>query len=228
MNNNPNNATIPVLTEPTDMHDMVVVHRVFRRELRSIPGLLLRTTPGDLDRAAIVAAHARLILSGLHLHHTGEDDLLWPLLLQRSGPSTEVVARMEAQHAAVDEVAARLGIALTRWEAEARPAVADEAAGLIDRLREIVIEHLDDEEQTILPMASLVVTPEEWASVGQAGVAKMSRSELPLMFGAVLEDATEAERREMLRNLPMPVRVLMRTWGAGRYRRYITNVRDVE
>lgn len=45
------------------------------------------------------------------------------------------------------------------------------------------------------------------------------------MFGAIMEDATEEERREMLRSLPLPVRVLLRSWGAGHYRRYITKVR---
>jgi hypothetical protein len=220
------NTTNPTITSPTDLHDMVVVHRVFRRELRSIPHLLRKVPAGDLPRAAVVAGHARLIVSGLHLHHTGEDDLLWPLLLQRSAPSTEVVARMQAQHAAVDEVIQRLTTALQRWEAEARPAVANEAAGLVDRLGGLAIEHLDDEEQTILPIASLVITPEEWAAVGKAGVAKMSRAELPIMFGCLMEDASEEERHLMLQRLPLPARVLMRTWGSGHYRRYITKVRD--
>jgi len=215
----------PTLTEPTDMHDMVVVHRVFRRELRSIPELLLGTRAGDLERAAVVVGHARLILSGLHLHHTGEDDLLWPLVLQRAALSAEIVERMQAQHASVGELIERLDVVLARWETEARPAVAKEAAALMDRLHGIVVEHLDDEERTILPIASEIITPEEWAAVGEHGVAKMSRAELPLMFGAVLEDASITERRQMLQALPLPARVLMRTWGPGHYRRYITKVR---
>jgi len=220
-----NNTTHPTTTEPTDMHDMVVVHRVFRRELRSIPELLLATAPGDVDRAAVVAGHARLILSGLHLHHTSEDDLLWPLLAERCPDSAELLERMQAQHASVDELLERLGPVLRRWEAEARPAVAKEAAGLVDRLCEVVVEHLDEEEQSILPLAGTVISPEEWGAVGEAGVAKMTRAELPLMFGAVLEETTDSERQLMMAPLPMPVRLLMRCWGTGHYRRYITKVR---
>lgn len=220
-----NNSTETLTTEATDMHDMVVVHRVFRRELRSIPELVVDTPAGDLGRASIVAGHARLILSGLHLHHTSEDDLLWPLLLERTAPSTDVVRRMQHQHAAVDSLLELLGPGIARWEAEARPAVGREVAALFDQLRRGVVEHLDDEEQTILPIAERAITPEEWAGVGEAGVAKMSRSELPLMFGAVMEDASPTERAEMLRVLPLPVRVLMRLWGTGHYRRYITKVR---
>ncbi len=207
------------------MHDMVVVHRVFRRELRSIPELVRGTPAGDLSRATVVAGHARLVLSGLHLHHTGEDDLLWPLLLERSAQSVPVVERMQGQHASIDPLIERLDTVLARWEAEARPAVATEVAGLLDRLRGLVIDHLDDEEQAVLPMAATLITPEEWAAVGKAGVAKMSRAELPLMFGCVMEDASEPERRELLGSLPMAARLLMRWWGLRHYRRYITKVR---
>ena len=207
------------------MHDMVVVHRVFRRELSLIPELLLSTPAGDVDRASVVVGHARLILSGLHLHHTSEDSLLWPLLSQRSAPSTELVERMQAQHDDVDDRLGRLDTVLARWETEARPAVAKEAAGLMDQLRQVVVEHLDDEEAHILPVAEASITPQEWASVGKAGVAKMTRAELPLMFGALLEDASDAERRQMLQSLPLPIRFLMRSWGSVHYRRYITKVR---
>src|SRR5689334_20924962 len=70
----------------TDVHDMVVVHKAFRRELRLIPELVRAVPAGDTTRAAVVAGHARLVLQGLHLHHTGEDELLWPKLLQRDAP----------------------------------------------------------------------------------------------------------------------------------------------
>jgi hypothetical protein len=53
----------------------------------------------------------------------------------------------------------------------------------------------------------------------------MSRAELPLMFGAILEEADPSERAQMMALLPAPVRVLMRTLGARKYRRYIAEVR---
>ena len=53
----------------------------------------------------------------------------------------------------------------------------------------------------------------------------MSRDQLPIMFGAILEEADPAERAQMLALLPAPIRLLMRTLGARKYRRYITAVR---
>jgi len=39
---------------------------------------------GDVARARIVGRHVRLLLDLLHVHHGGEDRLLWPLLLTQT------------------------------------------------------------------------------------------------------------------------------------------------
>jgi hypothetical protein len=53
----------------------------------------------------------------------------------------------------------------------------------------------------------------------------MTRQQLPLFFGAALEEADPDERREMLGVLPAPVRLLARTLFAWQYRRYVSRVR---
>ncbi len=209
----------------TNVHDMVVVHRVFRREFRLLPQLVRGVAAGDTARAAVLAGHARMILTGLHLHHTGEDDLLWPKLLERCPPDAALVHRMEQQHSRVEQAIERLVPALDRWEAEARPAVTLEVAAELERLGDALLEHLDEEEREILPMAARHVTQAEWDQLGQHGVGKITFAQTIIMFGAVLEEATPEERAEMLQVVPFPVRILMTTLFAGRYRRYITRVR---
>jgi hypothetical protein len=209
----------------TDVRDMYVVHRTFRREFALIPGLIRSVPAGDTARAAVVAGHARLILGGLDMHHTGEDALLWPKLLERAAPSADLIHRMEAQHHRVEELIAQLDEALPRWEAEARPAVSEEVASTFDALRVALMEHLDDEERHILPIAERHITPQEWAGLGEHGMAKVKKSELPILFGALLEEATPDERTLMLGIVPPPVRLLVRTVFAWQYRRYITKVR---
>jgi len=220
--------TTPAATEQlTDVRDMYVVHRVFRREFALIPRLVRTVVPGDTARAGVVAGHARLVLAGLDMHHTGEDALLWPRLLERAAPSADLVHRMEGQHHRVEECIARLSEALTRWEDEARPAVSDEVADGFDELRVALLEHLDDEERYILPLAERHITPQEWAGLGEHGMAKVKKAELPILFGAILEEATPDERTMMLGLVPAPVRVLLRTVFAWKYRRYIRRVRAV-
>ena len=207
-----------------DVHDMVVVHRAFRRELRVVPELVRDVSAGDTARTAVVAGHLRLCLEGLHLHHTGEDDLLWPRLLERTD-AHELLRRMEAQHAGVADALDAIEPVLARWEFGARPAVGDELAAHLDELRAGLLAHLDEEERLVLPLAARHLSQEEWSAIGQATVGKMTRQQLPLMFGMVMEDASPAERVEMLAVLPVPVRLLMRTWGARHYARYVRTVR---
>ena len=208
-----------------DVSDMVVVHRAFRREFGLLPGLVRAVPAGDTARAAVLAAHLRLCLDGLHLHHTGEDAMLWPVLLERAAPSADVVHRMEADHERVHQRLEVLRAALGRWETEARPAVTEEVAAGIEALAAVVLPHLADEEREILPLAARHMSEAEWEAVGQHGMAHMQKAQLPLMFGMVLEECDAEERTRMLGVLPPPVRVLARTLFAWQYRRYVRRVR---
>lgn len=218
-------TTTPTTTL-TDVHDMVVVHRVFRREFRMLPELVRAVAAGDTARAAVLAAHGRLLLKGLHGHHTSEDLLLWPKLLDRCSPDAELVHRMEAQHERVHDAIERIGPALQRWEAEARPAVTEEVASAFDDLRTALLEHLADEEREILPLAARHITQAEWNELGEHGMQETRLREMPILFGAVTEEATPEERAHMLAVVPPPVRFLLRTVLARRYERYISRVRN--
>jgi hemerythrin-like domain-containing protein len=219
-------STAPAPPVPmADVRDMYVVHRAFRRELRLIPGLVRAVAPGDTARAAVLARHARMCLQGLHLHHTGEDELLWPLLLERCPPDADLVHRMEAQHEQVEHLTGLLGPALDRWEVEARPAVGEEVASTVDALRTVLLEHLEEEEREILPLAERHVTQAEWSRLGEHGKGQMAVRDLPLLFGSLLEECSPEERAMMLGVVPLPVRLLLRSVLAGRYRRYVRRVR---
>ena len=166
-----------------------------------------------------------MCLHGLHLHHTAEDDLLWPLLLERCPPDADLVNRMEAQHEQVEHLTGLLGPALDRWAAEARPAVGEEVASTLEGLAAVLLEHLDEEEREILPLAQRHVTQEEWSQLGEHGKGQVALRDLPLLFGSVLEECDPAKRRMMLHVVPFPVRVLLRTLGARQYRCYVSRVR---
>jgi iron-sulfur cluster repair protein YtfE (RIC family) len=209
-----------------DVHDMVVAHRAFRREFRLLPPLVRAVAPGDTARAAVLAGHGRMLLTGLHLHHSSEDLLLWPKLLERCTPDAELVHRMEAQHQRVHDALEMLGPALDRWEAEARPAVTEEVAAGVEALHAALVEHLDEEEREILPLAARHLTQREWDELGEHGVKGMRKQDLPIMFGAVAEETTPEERANLFAVVPWPVRILLRTVFVRQYRRYVSRVRD--
>ena len=208
-----------------DVHEMVVIHRVFRREFTAIPRLLRGVPDGDLDRAHIVGDHLRLILAGLHMHHTGEDEVLWPLLLERAQPSADLVRTMQEQHQRVDRYADQVVPLLESWSSAPSAIRGEHLARLVESFAEALVEHLDLEEREILPLVWRHLSVAEWDSLGEHGKDSMSSRQLPLLFGAILEDASAEERRRMLAHLPAPLRVGMRSVGAWQYRRYISSVR---
>jgi hemerythrin-like domain-containing protein len=217
-------STTPTTDRPW-VHEMVIVHRVFRRELTILPRLVRQAGDGDTDRAATLAGALRLVLGGLHHHHTGEDVVLWPALLERAAPSTGLVETMQAQHEAVEGHMEHVEPLLQAWEASPTTARGAELADLLDRLAAGLVEHLDLEEREILPLAERHVTVAEWNSLGEQGVDEMDQKQLPIIFGAILEECTPDERRAMLAKVPLPVRLVLRTVGARQYRRYVTRVR---
>ena len=58
--------------------DMVLVHKVFRREFVLIPRLIRSTTQGDTARARQVGGHLTDIVNALRHHHDAERELVWP------------------------------------------------------------------------------------------------------------------------------------------------------
>jgi hemerythrin-like domain-containing protein len=211
--------------EKPDTNEMRVIHRVFRRELTALPGYVRRTPDGDLERAEVVGHHAQFMLDALHIHHTGEDENLWPLLLDRAQPSTDLIHTMQAQHERVHESVDRCQGLLAQWRPDPDPSVGEQLASAIEGLNGALLEHLDQEEREILPLAEQYVSPAEWAKLGEHGRDSMSRDQLPIMFGAILEEADPEERAQMLAHIPLPIRLLLRTVGARQYRRYVSRLR---
>lgn len=217
-------STTPTTDRPW-VHEMVIIHRAFRRELTILPRLVREVDDGDTQRASTLAAAVRLVLGGLHHHHTGEDLVLWPALLERAAPSTGLVETMQAQHEAVEEHIEHVEPLLRAWEEAPTTARGAELADRLDRLAAALVEHLDLEEREILPLAERHVTVAEWNSLGEQGVEEMDRKQLPILVGAILEECSPEERRAMLAKLPLPVRLLLRTVGSLQYRRYVSRVR---
>ncbi len=92
-----------------DLTIMTAAHDGLRHDL----GALARAAQGpggrDPERQRAVAAGWELFKRQLHLHHTAEDDLIWPALrerLEHSADALSVLDDMEAEHQRIDPLLA--------------------------------------------------------------------------------------------------------------------------
>ena len=213
----PSSGSLPPGQVPgCDTSGLILVHRIFRWLYRELPVLLREVKAGDVERATVVGTYAKLYFFALHLHHKTEDDLLWDRLTARDPGCALHVDQMRAQHADVSSQLDRIEPQLAPWVATADPELRDALAADVEHLRDTLLPHLGQEEDDILPVASAVLSQQEWDELEKHTRAELMahRKELPrdalsLQLGFLLASVPEAERDEWYRkNVPAPVRVL--------------------
>ncbi|MEV6766008.1 hemerythrin domain-containing protein [Streptomyces sp. NPDC051105] len=196
---------------------MVVVHRVFRRESALLPRLVRAVPDGDTARAARIVAALRDYTLGLHHHHHAEDELIWPLLRARVAHDDDLMARMTEQHEAIDRTLAAVSDWMPVWERTGDRISGEELALALDAHRTTLLEHLDEEERSVLPLVAEHLTVPEWDLVGERGLAGLPKNKRLLALGAILEEATPDESAYFLGKVPPVGRLLWRAVGRPQY-----------
>ena len=217
-------TTLTAIQRP-DTHDMIVVHRVFRRESDLMPTLIQAVPDGDTARAEVLAQAFSDYQLGLHLHHTGEDELVWPLLLARVDLEADMVLRMETQHEVVAGTLAEASRRMPDWRSAPSAATAAPLVSALTEHRAALLEHLHDEEEYILPLIEEHLTVAEWARLGQRFAEEVPKDKMLFFLGMILEDADPAERQAMMANLPAPARFVWRAFGQRQFRRRVSKIR---
>lgn len=209
-----------VVTLKPDVHDMVVVHRTFRQSCAELPELVRGLRPGDTARAQLVVDAVRFMLMGLEAHHVSEDEFLWPRLAARTAGQAEAIARMEQQHHRLEELVTQVTGALDGLAADPRQPLCEQVADQLTELGVVLTAHMDEEENTILPMAAEYLTVAEWEELGEVSLAKIEKKHLLRAFSALMAVATPEEQRAILTKAPLPARILWRLSGRRSHARW--------
>ncbi len=202
---------------PSNTLDMLLVHRVFRREFRDMSDLIDGVAAGDLARAQVVGDHLAFILAALHHHHAAEDELLWPKLKTRVRGRQADLHRMVEEHNGIAAAVEHTESLLSTWTKSADPALSRQLLAAVAELSTQVDQHLEDEERNVLPIIEEHLTRKEWAAVVKRGASFLSARNLRLgivLGWSVLEGATPDERRIFLSGVPLPQRLIVQLFGA--------------
>ena len=213
-----------VAAERPDTREMIVVHNTFRRGFGDLPGLIRGVADGDSDRAGVIAGFYTEIAAGLHHHHTGEDELLWPKLLERVDVDQAFVLRAEEQHARVSALLERGEPTAAAFARGAGALARERFAELADELNAALCEHMADEERSVLPLVERFITVAEWHELAERGRASIPKDRLLIQVGWILDGLPDDDRREFLAHLPLAARIAWRLLGKRQYRKEIARV----
>ena len=132
-----------------DLTSIVVIHRAIRQDLRRLAACLGQIassgTPGSRPRA--ICRYTAALLTQIRTHHQNEDEILWPVIAATAGAAVDLVPLTD-DHQAIRAAADRASQALASFGAA--PGTAAELHTSVSQLRDMLDEHIADEEQQIL------------------------------------------------------------------------------
>lgn len=218
-------ADFAAAVERPETRDMLVVHRLFNRELGTAPGLVRAVPAGDLHRTGVVADHLTIVLDALVDHHHGEDVLIWPLLALRVGIHPDLTQRLGFEHSRIHLDIIKARALIVRWREAADPAVRDQLADLLLELGSNLRAHLETEENELLPLIEQHLTRFEYDRLTAHGRESLPREQAAMIVQMFLEGATRSERALILEGYAPVMQLLIRTVGARQYRRHVRRLR---
>jgi len=194
--------------QPIDVRDMAIVHRTFRNAYEESARLVRAAPSPSPRRVTFLADHIDFGIAALHHHHEGEDELLYPKLIQRVPEQAPMTEQVEHEHLAIKTALEAASAACAAWRQRPSAETGEALAAALDHLNAVVQPHLDDEENKVVPLAAVTLTQQEWDAMGKQGVAWIPRNKRGIAFGMILEPLGDADRAYMMRSLPAPVRML--------------------
>src|ERR1700731_1856737 len=196
-----------------DVTMMFVVHNAFRR---------------DLARMQAAAAHARdpaartALRAGwgtfsryLTVHHTAEDEILWPPMQAQLGDrpdETDLLVEMAREHSRLDPVMREIDENL----AQGPPS---RLVALFGELVAVLTGHLEHEEAAALPLVQETLTMREWGGFSDDQRRRLGLNGAGWFFPWLLDDTAPGTRDKVLGIVPPPLRLVYRFIWEPRYRR---------
>jgi hemerythrin-like domain-containing protein len=213
-------------SQPIDVRDMAIVHRMFSN-VYSESARLVRAEPAPApDRVAFLADHIDFGIAALHHHHEGEDELLYPKLIERVPDQAVMTEQVEKEHLLIKAALEDASAACAAWRQQPSPETGESLAAALEHLNAVAQPHLDDEEEKVVPLAASTLTQQEWDAMGKYAVARIPRNKRGVAFGMILEPLSDDDRAFMMRTLPAPVRMLYPLLIERPWRKYAVTLRS--
>ena len=147
--------------QPIDVRDMAIVHRTFRNVYEESARLVRAAPAPSPGRVTFLADHIDFALAALHHHHEGEDELLYPKLIERVPEQAPMTEQVEHEHLTIKTALDAASAACTAWHERPFAKTGEALAAMLEALNTVAQRHLDDDEQKMVLLAAVALTQQE-------------------------------------------------------------------
>jgi hemerythrin-like domain-containing protein len=204
---------------PADTRMMGIVHQALRRDLLRAQGVLEGNPPPQPEQLHAIAKHLKWMMSFLHAHHRSEDEGLYPLVRERDLAAAELLDAMDAEHRAVAAAIAEVEAA-AMFESVNGDGRSERLIAAVAALSDVLLPHLEREENETMPVVSSVVTESEWRDLeDRYNLKGKSFGELGLEGHWLIDDASAEDRQRVVGLVPPVPRFILLHGLARSYRR---------
>jgi hemerythrin-like domain-containing protein len=212
--------------QPINVRAMAIIHRMFGQAYDESARLVRAAPAPPPGRVTFLADHIDFVVAALQIHHHGEDELLYPILIERVPDQAAMTEEVERQHEVIKAAQDNALAACAAWRQRPTAETGEALAAALDNLNAEAQPHLDDEEQKVVPLAAVTLTQQEWDAMGKHAVAAIPRDKRGIAFGMILDPLDDADRAEMMRSLPAPVRMLSPFLIQRPWKKYAATLRN--
>ena len=209
----------------TETSDMIAVHEALTGALEAAPSLV--GGAGDAsDRVEVIGSYYENVLEFLHVHHIGEDELIYPVIEERYTEQRAVLEQIDAQHSLLNEPMSKARAAIAEWRADPSVQGGQAVVDIIGTIDQTLRPHLAEEEATVLPIASAWMSPEEWSQLPGHALRSFSTDKPWLALGLIRERFTPEQRDQMLGGMPPELQSLWSQQWEPAFTAFIAEVRQ--
>ncbi|GAA1008571.1 hypothetical protein Aple_100220 [Acrocarpospora pleiomorpha] len=188
-------------------------------ELATLAQTLRDGAPLTPARAKALAEYVRLMTEEIHLHHHGEDTIGWPIIQASAGHAVDLEP-LTADHDQLDPILDRLrgasALLVTRPD---DPAARQTLATDSIVLRDLLDEHIEEEERDIFPIIRTYVSVADFKGWEEQIMKNYPKKNLWFLIPWSVSAVPPADVPAALALTPLAFRLANRLFS-GRYRRF--------
>ena len=206
-----NKTRIPLVRPRTegapevDLTSFTIIHRAMCGEVRRLAAFAAAQGGAPLPPEREKAFRRLLghLVTEIHGHHTKEDEVLWPVVSASAGAAVDLLPLTE-DHTAIDPCLDRLRTATGRERAEA-----------LAVLRDLMEEHIAEEEAVLFPVMRRYVSVADFTACEKRFQRGAPLSHMRFVLPFIADHATPEELARMMKTAGPVMGLLVRLFRPG-------------